>query len=134
MVQHPVIEGLEPDADILSIHLALSNALATPEYCVKDQTRYISRDIPALFRTCDFAKRSGPAPRRRPVPRRPKLGRYVRSSREPRLTSGHPSVTAGPTEARWILWTAAVVKRVRRRSRRLSALGGGWPKLTAELT
>src|SRR6202012_5959083 len=26
MVQHPVVEGLEPDADILSIHLALSKS------------------------------------------------------------------------------------------------------------
>jgi hypothetical protein len=47
VVQHPVVEGLEPDADILSIHLALSNAVATPEYCVKDQTRGPDRDIPA---------------------------------------------------------------------------------------
>ena len=43
-----------------------------------------------------------------PIPRRD-----VRSSREPRLTSGRPSVTAGPTEARWILWDGAPVKRDR---------------------
>src|SRR6202012_2072117 len=56
MVQHPVVEGLEPDADILSIHLALSKALATPAYCVKDQPEPF-RDNPGKFRTCDSAKR-----------------------------------------------------------------------------
>jgi hypothetical protein len=39
MIQHPVVKGFEPDADVLSIHIALdpTSALATPEYCVKDQ-------------------------------------------------------------------------------------------------
>src|SRR6185312_12381750 len=49
MVQHPVVEGLEPDTDILSIHLALSKALATPEYCVKEPNPRPTGTIPGSF-------------------------------------------------------------------------------------
>ena len=39
MIQHPVVEGFEPDADILSIHIARFPLSARhAEYCFKDQS------------------------------------------------------------------------------------------------
>jgi hypothetical protein len=122
MVQHPVVEGLEPDADILSIHLALSKALATPEYCVKDQSEASAGRGPATASNVRIRKTNETCANREGLSldwrsfgneRR----RYVRPSREPRLTLGRPSVTAGSTEARWILWPRRLVKQERNGSR-----------------
>src|SRR5262249_1523105 len=56
MVQHPVVEGLEPDADILSIHLALSKRPQRPNTVSKTKPETY-RDHPGKLRTCESAKR-----------------------------------------------------------------------------